>query len=87
MFFLCSQMTCPDSPAIENRVCTVQVYHFTHFCHSRKSNCSSGPSGARGPRFIEAPEPPVSTSLVNSLVDIEVCSSTWSSVDVFMRLT
>jgi len=39
------------SPAMENSVCTAQVYHFTHSCR--------GPSGAWGPRFIEPPEPPV----------------------------
>jgi len=37
---------------------------FHSFCHlSCNSNCSSGPLGARGPRFIESPEPPVSTPL------------------------
>jgi len=61
------------SPAMENCVCIVQVYHFTHFCHACKSDNSSGPSGARwpgswGPRFIEAPERAVSASLVVTLM-------------------
>jgi len=39
---------------MENRVCTVQVYHFTHFC---KSSCSSGPSGAQGPGSLNRLNP------------------------------
>jgi len=52
--FLCSQMT---SPAMENRVCTVQVYHFAHFCHACKSDYSSGPSVARGPGSLNRLNP------------------------------
>jgi len=37
---------------------------FTHFCHACKSDYSWGPSEARGPRFIEPPEPLVSTPLL-----------------------
>ena len=48
------------SPAMENRVCTVQVYHFIRFVTHVKNNYGSGPSGAREPWFIELPEPPVS---------------------------
>ena len=40
LMLLCSQVT---STTVENRVCTVQVYHFTHFCHACKSDYSSGP--------------------------------------------
>jgi len=50
----CSQMT---SPAVENYVCTVQVYHFTHFCHACKSDYSSGPSEARGPSSLNRLNP------------------------------
>jgi len=35
------------SPAMVNRVCIVQVYHFAHSCDS---DYRSGPSGAREPR-------------------------------------
>jgi len=50
------------SPGMEDRVCSVQVYHLiTHFCHLCKSTCSSGTSGGRGPRFVKPPEPQVST--------------------------
>jgi len=58
------------SSATENRVCTVQVCHFTHFCHARKKRYSSGPPGARGPRFVEPPEPPVSTPLHGTQANI-----------------
>jgi len=44
--FLCSQMT---SPAImENRVCTVQVYHFTHFVTHVRAIVARGPQELGG---------------------------------------
>ena len=58
LMLLCPQMT---SPVMENLVCTVQVqaYYLLALFLSPRSR----PSGPQGPRFIEPPQPPVSTPL------------------------
>ena len=75
LFMFSDELSCYEESYVH-----YQVYHFTHFCHICRSDYSvtagsiifllyflspcPGPSGARGPWFIEPPEHLVSTSLL-----------------------